>query len=79
MKTTITNKHNKKIVVEIHAVKRSNELAIVMHGLGGKKEELHIKALAESFAITPISTVISSSMSLKAPYNKVLEKWKAES
>lgn len=57
MKTTITNKHNKKIVVELHEVKGSDELAIVMHGLGGKKEELHIKNLVESFLESEITTL----------------------
>lgn len=49
MKETIKNRKGQKIVVLIEGKENKNGLAFVMHGLGGFKEQPHIKAMAEAF------------------------------
>ena len=48
-KLEFMNRDNKKIVVIIDYVKNSKGLAIVMHGLGGLKEQPHIVTFSEAF------------------------------
>jgi pimeloyl-ACP methyl ester carboxylesterase len=47
MKTTIKNRNNQKVVVLVEG--QADKLAFVMHGLGGNKDEPHIRAIAEAF------------------------------
>ena len=48
-KTLIKNRKNQNISVLVERVKNSKGLAFVMHGLGGNKNQPHIKTFAESF------------------------------
>lgn len=49
MKTFITNRDSNKISVVVEESGDKNKLAFVMHGLGGIKEQPHIRAMAEAF------------------------------
>lgn len=49
MKTFIVNRDGNKICVVVEGPKEPGKLALVMHGLSGNKEELHIRAMAEAF------------------------------
>lgn len=49
MKEFITNRDNKTLCVVVELGSDSQNLAFVMHGLGGKKEQPHIRAMAEAF------------------------------
>jgi len=49
MKTSIQNRKGMKVAVEIEESPQSLGLAFVMHGLGGFKEQPHIRAMAEAF------------------------------
>lgn len=57
MKIEIKNRHDKKIVVLLDKVENQKGLAIVMHGLGGFKEQPHIQTLANTFLENNISVV----------------------
>lgn len=48
-KLFIQNRKEQKVAVIIEEVKPQNGLAFVMHGLGGFKEQPHIKTIAEAF------------------------------
>ena len=48
-KITIPSRENKKIAIIIENVKNPKGLAFVAHGLGGYKEQDHIKTFAEAF------------------------------
>lgn len=45
----IENRHGKRIAVLVEIPERSRGLAFVMHGLGGFKEQDHIRTFAEAF------------------------------
>jgi len=49
MKATIQNRKGMKIAVEVEESPQFRGLAFVMHGLGGFKEQPHIRAMAEAF------------------------------
>jgi pimeloyl-ACP methyl ester carboxylesterase len=49
MKTFIKNRESKKICVVVEESNHRGKLAFVMHGLGGNKEQPHIRAMAEAF------------------------------
>lgn len=49
MKTFIQNRDDKKLCVVVEEASTPNKLAFVMHGLGGKKEQPHIRAMTEAF------------------------------
>lgn len=49
MKTYIKNRDNNKISVVVEGPESPGKLAFVMHGLGGSKEQPHIRAMAEAF------------------------------
>lgn len=48
-KLTIINRKGQKVALIIEANKNPSELAFVVHGLGGFKEQLHIAAFAQAF------------------------------
>jgi pimeloyl-ACP methyl ester carboxylesterase len=48
-KIAIKNRKNQKIVVLLEKTENAKGLAFIMHGLGGNKEEPHIKIFAEAF------------------------------
>jgi len=47
-KIIIKNRKKKKIVILLNSVKNQKGLAFIMHGLGGFKEQVHIKTFAET-------------------------------
>src|SRR5687767_8891318 len=49
MKTFIKNRDGKKVCVVIEGPATPKNLAFVMHGLGGNKEQPHIRVMAEAF------------------------------
>lgn len=49
MKTFITNRDSNKICVVVEGPELKGKLAFVMHGLGGRKEQPHIRAIVEAF------------------------------
>ena len=49
MKTTIQNRKGQKIVVLVEEAQLQKGLAFVMHGLGGFKEQDHVRTFAEAF------------------------------
>lgn len=49
MKTFIENRDGNKICVVVEGPKEPGKLALVMHGLGGNKEQGHVRAMAEAF------------------------------
>lgn len=49
MKTTIKNRDGNEVAVMVENEKNPRKLAFVMHGLGGSKEQGHIRAMAEAF------------------------------
>jgi len=49
MKTFIKSREGKRICVVIEEAVSSGKLAFVMHGLGGYKEQPHIRAMVEAF------------------------------
>lgn len=49
MKKVILNRKNLKIVVSVEKVDPSNGTVIVMHGLGGFKEQVHVQTFAKAF------------------------------
>ncbi|KYK26471.1 hypothetical protein AYK26_04950 [Euryarchaeota archaeon SM23-78] len=57
MKTTIKNRKGQNIVVLVELIKKAKGLAFVMHGLGGFKEEKHIKTFAQAFKDKDYSVV----------------------
>lgn len=56
-KKFILNRKNQKIAVLVDKVADQKGLAFVMHGLGGFKEQPHIKAMAEAFVENSYTTV----------------------
>lgn len=48
-KVTIKNRKGQRIVVVVEKAREPKGLAIVMHGLSGNKEQLHIVAFADAF------------------------------
>lgn len=48
-KFEIKNRKGEKIVVQLDGIDNKSGLVFVMHGLGGFKEQPHIKAIAEAF------------------------------
>ena len=55
--TSIDNRHGEKIAVLVDIAENQKGLAFVMHGLGGLKEGLHIRAFAEAFREKDYSVV----------------------
>jgi alpha-beta hydrolase superfamily lysophospholipase len=53
----IQNRKHQKISVIVDIAENSKGLAFVMHGLGGFKEQPHIKALSEAFVTCGITAV----------------------
>jgi pimeloyl-ACP methyl ester carboxylesterase len=49
LKTFIENRDHKEVSVVVEGPKTPNKLAFVMHGLGGNKNQGHIRAMAEAF------------------------------
>jgi pimeloyl-ACP methyl ester carboxylesterase len=49
MKTFIKNRHDQKISVVVEGPQTPGKLAFVMHGLGGTKNQGHIRAMIEAF------------------------------
>lgn len=49
MKTFIKNRDNNDICVVVEDTQVNGKLAFVMHGLGGNKEEAHIRVMVEAF------------------------------
>lgn len=49
MKTFIESRDGNKVSVAVEGSEKSGKLAFVMHGLGGSKEQPHIRAMAEAF------------------------------
>lgn len=49
MKTFIQNRDDKNVCVVVEGPETAGQLAFVMHGLSGNKNELHIRAMAETF------------------------------
>lgn len=49
MKTYIKNRHGQKVCVVSEGPATPGKLAFIMHGLGGNKEEPHLRAVAETF------------------------------
>lgn len=49
MKTTIKNRHGLKIVTLLEKADQPQGLAIILHGLGGFKDQDHIEVFAQSF------------------------------
>jgi pimeloyl-ACP methyl ester carboxylesterase len=49
VKTFIRNREDKKLCVVVEGPKVPGKLAFVMHGLGGNKDQPHIRAMAEAF------------------------------
>ena len=56
-KVVIQNRKGENVVLIINETENQKGLAFVMHGLGGFKEQLHIQAMAESFAEKGYTTV----------------------
>ncbi len=48
-KLFIKNREGKKLCVVVEGVPKAGKLAFVMHGLSGRKDELHIRAMIEAF------------------------------
>lgn len=57
MKTFITNRDNNKISVLVEGPETKGKLVFVMHGLGGNKDQGHIRAMAEAFVETGYTVV----------------------
>lgn len=49
MKTFIKNRDGNKVAVVVEESTSPGKLAFVMHGLGGKKDQGHIRAMADAF------------------------------
>ncbi len=49
MKTFIKNRDGNEIAVVVEGPEKAGKLAFVMHGLGGNKEQTHIRAMIEAF------------------------------
>lgn len=56
-KIFISNRHGQKLAVVINQRANSHGLAFVMHGLGGFKEQPHIKTLAKTFYQSGYETI----------------------
>lgn len=52
MKEFIKNRDGKKVCVVVEGPETPGKLAFVMHGLGGNKDQGHIRAIAEAFLET---------------------------
>lgn len=57
MKISIKNRDGNKICVLVEGSETAGKLAFVAHGLGGNKEEAHIRAMAEAFLETGYTVV----------------------
>lgn len=57
MKTSFKNRKSQKIVAIVERPRKPEGLAIVMHGLGGFKEQKHIRVMAKSFLENGFTTV----------------------
>jgi len=57
MKTFIKNREDEKLCVVVEQAKVPGKLAFVMHGLGGNKDQGHIRAMAEAFLETGYTVV----------------------
>lgn len=57
MDYTITNRHEQHVVVLIEEVQAPRGIAIVAHGTGGYKEQLHIAAMAQACKDAGYTTV----------------------
>jgi len=57
-KVIIKNRKNQSIAVVVNETIDSKGLAFIMHGLGGFKEQPHIRAMAEVFEKTNYTTVL---------------------
>ena len=57
MKAGLQNRKGLKIVVEVEVAPVSKGAAFVMHGLGGFKEQPHIRAMAEAFKEKGLSVI----------------------
>jgi len=49
MKTSLTNRKGKRLVVQIDPEKYTDKLVFIAHGLGGFKEQPHIQTFTEAF------------------------------
>ncbi len=49
MKTTITNRNNINLAVVVENPEETSGLAFVVHGLGGFKEQVHMRTIADTF------------------------------
>ncbi len=58
MKTLIQNSKGEKIAVLVEEVPNQKGLAFVMHGLGGNKEQQHIKTLADAWKESGYTVVL---------------------
>lgn len=57
MRITITNRKQQRMIVIVDEVMPQHGLAFVMHGLGGNKDQAHIKVIAEAFVTHGYTTV----------------------
>ncbi|MBW2991448.1 lysophospholipase [Candidatus Woesearchaeota archaeon] len=57
MKTTISNRKNQKIVILLELNNNHKGLAFVMHGLGGFKEEPHVRVMSQALLEKGFSVV----------------------
>ncbi|MDD5178080.1 MAG: alpha/beta fold hydrolase [Candidatus Nanoarchaeia archaeon] len=56
-KITIKNRESKRLVLVLELVKNQKGLVFVMHGLGGSKDQKHIKTFSRAFIESGYSTV----------------------
>ncbi len=57
MKSFITNRRGQRLCIVVEGSKTPGRLAFVMHGLGGSKDELQIKAIREAFVESAYTAV----------------------
>lgn len=57
MKTYIQNREGNKLCVVVEGPETAGKLAFVMHGLGGTKDQAHIRAMVEAFLETGYTVV----------------------
>jgi len=56
-KLQIKNRKNQKIAIEINILENQKGIAFIMHGLGGKKDTIHIKTFSDAFLESGYSTI----------------------
>lgn len=57
MKTFIKNRGGQKVCIVVEGPESPDKLVFVMHGLGGNKEQGHIRAMIEAFIETGYTVV----------------------